>query len=253
MGEGRQGLLSATWIGEARRFLVSMRGAVFCVRGAILDRSATKPLARTSSAWLSWPFIDRALEWPNCRWEVVMSPRRQSIYLWPSVPNPELSSVRLSPLSIPLIWRTKSGAKSAFTYVPIALSCSGTHFLKRSSNFKYGKPRMISNSFNKQHAKGNPRKLSFDHITVISTARTYSSITNRSGLTRAFRPYIRLWGFDQFSQSYATLKFYSALCVFVCTTQPSRRGSTRAEKTQQPWLLPVMRWLAGWWTLLALQ
>jgi len=55
---------------------------------------------------------------------------------------------------------------------------------------KYRKLQMISNSFNKQHAKGNPRKLSFDHVTVISTARTYLSITNRSGLMRAFRPYI---------------------------------------------------------------
>ncbi len=75
------------------------------------------------------------------------------------------------------------------------------------------KTRCLGNTF----IIGNTResKLSFTHITDISTARTYLSLTNQSGLTRVFRPYIVLWGFDQFSRSYATSTFYSALCVFV--------------------------------------
>ncbi len=136
------------------------------------------------------------------------------------------------------LWAKLCVAGEDFVRVPAFFNPSFPHTRWLVSCFRlrplYRKLQMISNSFNKQHAKGNPRKLSFDHVTVISTARTYSSITNRSGLTRAFRPYIVLWGFDQFSRSYATSKFYSAPCMFVRTTQPSRRGSTRAEKTQQP-------------------
>jgi hypothetical protein len=72
-------------------------------------------------------------------------------------------------------------------------------------------------------------------LTLISTARTYLSSTNRSGLMRAFHPYVVLWGFDHFSSSYVSLKFYSALCVFVCTslwtTQRDHRNKHHHESS----------------------
>ncbi len=83
------------------------------------------------------------------------------------------------------------------------------------SRTNYRKPRMISNSFNKQHAKGNPRKLAFDHITVISTARTYLSITNGSGLTRAFHPYI-FYGVSTNSLEVMQLRSFTQHCVCLC-------------------------------------
>ena len=69
---------------------------------------------------------------------------------------------------------------------------------------------MISNTFSKQREKAHPLQLSCEHIMLIPTARAHLSITNGSGLTRAFSPYVVLWGFDHSSKSYIASKIYSA-------------------------------------------
>ena len=55
-----------------------------------------------------------------------------------------------------------------------------TNFCRAQTVYHYYRC-LLGNTFSKQREKGNLRKLSFNHIIVISTERTYLSITNQSG------------------------------------------------------------------------
>ena len=91
---------------------------------------------------------------------------------------------------------------------------------------------MVSNTFNKQHAKGNPRKLSFDHISYFYSAhlfKHYQSI----GLNESFPPIYTFMGFRPIlSKLICNFEvLLSTVCVCVHNTTITKRLDESRKNT----------------------
>ncbi len=92
----------------------------------------------------------------------------------------------------------------------------------------------LSNMFSKQHEKKSFLNLSFDHLTLVSTAPHLLSITSWSGSKKAFRQYVVLWGSDHSLLSYAPSNFFLRARAHLCTHK--MRGKQQKHLTIDAWV-----------------